>query len=73
MEGGQQGDPLEWYEFSGREAVFDLIYRPERTALLARARAAGARVMNGWSMLRYQAAEQYRIWTGKEPPAVYYQ
>ena len=73
MEGGQPGDPLAWYEFSGRESVFDLIYRPERTPLLARARAAGARVCNGWSMLRYQAAEQFRIWTGREPPAIYYQ
>ena len=73
MDGGQPGDPLDWYEFSGRESVFDLIYRPERTALLTRARAVGARVTNGWSMLRYQAAEQFRIWTGREPPAVYYQ
>jgi 3-dehydroquinate dehydratase/shikimate dehydrogenase len=72
MEGGPAGDPLDWYEFSGREAVFDLIYRPERTALLQRARAAGARVCNGWSMLRYQAAEQFRIWTGTEPPAGHY-
>lgn len=72
MEGGQPGDPLDWYEFSGREAVFDLIYRPERTALLLRAKASGARVCNGWSMLRYQAAEQFRIWTGREAPAGYY-
>lgn len=72
MEGGQPGDPLEWYEFTGREAVFDLVYRPERTAFLTRARAAGARIMNGWPMLRYQAAEQYRIWTGREPHSVYY-
>jgi 3-dehydroquinate dehydratase/shikimate dehydrogenase len=69
MDGGQPGDPLEYYEFTGREAVFDLIYRPERTPLLLRARAAGARVENGWSMLRYQAAEQFRIWTGSEPPS----
>jgi 3-dehydroquinate dehydratase/shikimate dehydrogenase len=72
MEGAQPGDPLDWYEFTGREAVFDIIYRPERTILLTRARAAGARVINGWSMLRYQAAEQFRIWTGLEPPSSYY-
>jgi 3-dehydroquinate dehydratase / shikimate dehydrogenase len=71
MHGGTQGDPLEWYDFTGREAVFDLIYRPERTALLARARASGAKISNGYSMLRYQAAEQFRIWTGREPPASY--
>lgn len=72
MDGGEPGDPLDWYEFSGREAVFDLIYRPERTLLLQRARAAGATVTNGWTMLRYQAAEQFRIWTGLEPPSLYY-
>ncbi len=73
MEGGAAGDPLEWYDFTGREAVFDLVYRPERTPLLLRARASGARVANGYSMLRYQAAEQFRIWTGREPPAAYYE
>ncbi len=72
MEGGQAGDPLSWYDFTGREAVYDLIYKPERTRLLSRARAAGARVCNGYSMLRYQAAEQFRIWTGQEPPSAYY-
>lgn len=72
MEGGQPGDPLSWYDFSGREAVYDLIYKPERTRLLARARAAGCRVCNGYGMLRYQAAEQFRIWTGREPPPAYY-
>jgi 3-dehydroquinate dehydratase/shikimate dehydrogenase len=71
MHGGPQGDPLEWYDFTGREAVFDLIYRPERTALLLRAKASGARICNGYSMLRYQAAEQFRIWTGREPPSSY--
>ncbi len=72
MEGADPGDPIDWYDFTGREAVFDLIYRPERTPLLMRARAAGARVTNGWSMLHYQAAEQFRVWTGLEPSSVYY-
>ncbi|MBL8966864.1 MAG: type I 3-dehydroquinate dehydratase [Spirochaetaceae bacterium] len=73
MDGGPEGDPLDWYEFTGREAVFDLIYRPERTALLLRAKASGARISNGWAMLRYQAAEQFRVWTGREPPSSYYE
>ncbi|HTX74262.1 MAG TPA: type I 3-dehydroquinate dehydratase [Rectinemataceae bacterium] len=72
MEGGSQGDPLEWYDFEGREAVCDLIYRPEQTALLKRAAAAGCRCMNGWSMLRYQAAAQFAIWTGQKPPELYF-
>ena len=73
MEGGLGGDPLDWYDFSGREAVFDLIYRPERTAFLERAAAAGCPVCNGWSMLRYQAAAQFKLWTGREPPSAYFE
>jgi 3-dehydroquinate dehydratase/shikimate dehydrogenase len=72
MEGERQGDPLDWFDLSGREAVFDLIYRPERSALLQRAAAAGCRTANGWKMLRYQSAAQFKLWTGREPPASYF-
>ncbi len=72
MDGERQGDPLDWYDFSGREAVFDLIYRPERSAFLERAAAAGCRTSNGWKMLRYQSAAQFKLWTGREPPSSYF-
>ncbi len=72
MEGERQSDPLDWYDFSGREAVFDLIYRPERSILLERAQTAGCRTTNGWKMLRYQSAAQFALWTGREPPATYF-
>jgi 3-dehydroquinate dehydratase / shikimate dehydrogenase len=72
MEGDRQGDPLDWYDFSGREAVFDLIYRPECSALLTRAASAGCKTTNGWKMLRYQSAAQFKLWTGREPPASYF-
>ena len=72
MEGERQGDPLDWYDFSGREAVFDLIYRPEATALLQRAAGAGCKTTNGWKMLRYQSAAQFKLWTGLEPPDSYF-
>jgi 3-dehydroquinate dehydratase / shikimate dehydrogenase len=72
MEGERQGDPLDWYDFTGREAVFDLIYRPEHSMLLARALAAGCRATNGWKMLRYQSAAQFALWTGQNPPASYF-
>jgi 3-dehydroquinate dehydratase / shikimate dehydrogenase len=72
MEGERQGDPLDWYDFSGRESVFDLIYRPERSMLLERAMAAGCRTTNGWRMLRYQSAAQFTLWTGREPPDTYF-
>jgi 3-dehydroquinate dehydratase/shikimate dehydrogenase len=72
MEGGRQGDPLDWYDFSGREAVFDLIHRPERSMLLERASSAGCRTTNGWKMLRYQSAAQFALWTGRDPPSSYF-
>jgi 3-dehydroquinate dehydratase/shikimate dehydrogenase len=71
MKGGTPGDPLDWYDFTGREAVFDLIYLPERTALLERAAATGCKITNGWRMLRYQSAAQFELWSGKAPPASY--
>jgi 3-dehydroquinate dehydratase / shikimate dehydrogenase len=71
MEGERQGDPLDWYEFTGREAVFDMVYRPERSAMLERASASGCKTTNGWKMLRYQSAAQFELWTGASPPDSY--
>jgi 3-dehydroquinate dehydratase/shikimate dehydrogenase len=68
MEGGPQGDPLEWYEFSGREIVYDAVYKPAETVLLRRARAAGCKVTNGLQMLIRQAAGQFESFTGHQYP-----
>jgi shikimate dehydrogenase len=48
--------------------VFDLIYNPPRTRLLADAEAAGAKTLGGADMLVYQGAEAFRLWTGVKPP-----
>jgi 3-dehydroquinate dehydratase/shikimate dehydrogenase len=63
------GDPLPGYRFRGEECVYDLVYAPALTPLLARARAAGCRTIGGWSMLRAQAEAQFRLFTGLEYPA----
>lgn len=55
-------DPIAFYRFSGSEAVYDLIYSPAETPLLKRAKAAGCRVENGYSMLLAQAAAQRDIY-----------
>lgn len=48
--------------------VFDLVYSPSKTRLLADAEAAGAKALSGAEMLVYQGAEAFRLWTGVEPP-----
>jgi shikimate dehydrogenase len=49
-------------------AVFDMIYNPPQTALLARAAALGLPHANGLAMLVHQGAKALEIWTGA--PAV---
>ncbi len=50
------------------EVVFDLVYNPLETELARRARAAGARVINGVEMFVHQGARQFELWTGKPAP-----
>ena len=57
-------DPVPGFAFAGHEAVYDLVYQPAVTPLLARARAAGCRVESGMSMLRAQGEIQHRLWHG---------
>lgn len=48
--------------------VTDIIYHPFQTKLLRLAKKAGCPAFNGLSMLLYQGAEAFRLWTGKEMP-----
>ncbi len=48
--------------------VFDTVYTPRRTPLLARTEAAGARSVCGLDMFLRQAAMQFERWTGKRVP-----
>jgi 3-dehydroquinate dehydratase/shikimate dehydrogenase len=66
MEGHDNDDPLEFYNFTGKEAVMDLIYTPEMTPFLARAAVAGCKIANGYDMVIRQACLQYASFMGRE-------
>lgn len=52
---------------TGQVAV-DLVYEPIETAWLAALRQQGVEAHNGLSMLVYQAAAAFELWTGTEAP-----
>ncbi|WP_335988263.1 shikimate dehydrogenase [Glycomyces sp. MUSA5-2] len=49
--------------------VAEVVYFPLETPLLAAARAAGCRVLDGGRMAVYQAVDSFRLFTGTEPDA----
>jgi shikimate dehydrogenase len=62
--------PLDEKQFSLNQtrAVYDMIYRPAETKLLAAAKAAGCKTANGLGMLLHQGAKAFEIWTGEPAP-----
>ena len=48
--------------------VYDLVYKPQETALMQAARRAGHRAANGLGMLVEQAALSLERWTGRAVP-----
>ncbi|MBB4909610.1 shikimate dehydrogenase [Actinophytocola algeriensis] len=49
--------------------VADVVYRPLTTALVETARARGCRVLDGGRMAVFQAADAFRLFTGRTPDA----
>ena len=56
--------PVDLAAFPGVAAVYDMIYNPPRTRLLAQAAALGVRQANGLGMLVHQGAKALEIWSG---------
>lgn len=48
--------------------VSDVIYNPRETKFLKLAKQAGCKTQNGLSMLLYQGAEAFKLWTGEDMP-----
>ena len=48
--------------------VYDAVYNPLETKLLAQVRAAGAKGIDGLGMLVHQGAVAFTLWTGEEAP-----
>lgn len=60
-----ENDALPYYDFRGHEAVYDMIYSPSVTPVLARAESAGCRICNGLTMLQFQGYKQFELFTGE--------
>lgn len=57
----EENDPLWFYDFTGSELVYDIVYEPSETPVMKRAKEAGCSVQNGFTMLKYQGEEQFRL------------
>jgi len=68
MAPGDRASPVPEQILKEGMAVMDIIYNPLETKLLAMARSRGCATITGLSMLIHQGAEQFRLWTGGEPP-----
>jgi len=63
-----ESTPIEEKLLLPHHTVFDIVYSPDRTRLLALAEAKGCVVVRGVEMLVSQALAQFKIWTGKDAP-----
>jgi shikimate dehydrogenase len=54
--------------FRPSQAVYDLVYNPRKTRLLAQAEQDGAQAIGGIGMLVWQGAIAFERWTGIVPP-----
>jgi shikimate dehydrogenase len=62
-----RGLPLPVELVTSRIWVADVVYRPLDTELVRIARARGCRVLDGGGMAVFQAADAFRLFTGREP------
>lgn len=61
--------PIEGFKFTGKEVVYDIIYKPKMTKLLQDAKDAGCRLIYGKEMLLNQGVLQFENFTGYHFPS----
>jgi len=68
--GMKEGDPeiVPHARLEPRHLVFDMVYKPLTPPLVAAARAAGARAVNGLPMLLWQGVYSFEWWFGAAAP-----
>lgn len=60
--------PIPFESIKNNHLIFDVVFKPNETKLIEYAKRKGAKVVYGYKMLLYQAVEQFKLFTGKEPP-----
>ena len=61
-------NPIEGFRFTGKEIVYDIIYKPKMTKLLREAEKAGCTLHFGEEMLLEQGKLQFEAFTGYHYP-----
>lgn len=57
---------LPYAALTSQHYLYDLVYNPTETLFMAKGKAAGAHVKNGFEMLCLQAEAAWEIWHGRE-------
>lgn len=68
---GMKGESIPWLDLAllpPSAGVYDMVYAPLETPLLASARGLGLKAANGLGMLAAQGELAFEIWTGRRPP-----
>lgn len=63
-----EAPPIPYSALTSEHILYDLVYNPAETLFMKRGLEKGATVCNGLEMLRIQAEESWRIWTGAGHP-----
>lgn len=53
---------IDYSKISKNHFIFDLVYNPEETKFMKMAKEKGAKTINGYDMLVYQAEKSWEIW-----------